>query len=118
MLAALQGHFGELGICLRARKVGLGLHDLLIEIGRIDFGKQIAGFYLRADIGLPFFQIAADARVKWRLLVGFQPAGQIKCRHAALCRARDGDDGNRLRLGPFAHFCVGRFARNDARDDQ
>ncbi len=52
-LPALRGDLRELGIGLGDVQVGPRLHELLVEIGRIDFGEQLAGFHLGADVVLP-----------------------------------------------------------------
>ena len=66
------------GIGLRAGEIRLRLHDLLIEIGRVDFGEQLAGLDRRADVDFPLLQITADARIDLRLRIGFEPARQIE----------------------------------------
>ena len=96
-LAALQRLARKLGIGLRAGQVGLGLHDLLVEVGRLDLGEQLAGLHRRADVGLPFLQIAADARVELRLRIGLEPPRQVdRGAPAAVVRAGDRDGRHRL----------------------
>ena len=41
--------------------------QLLVDLGRVDFGQQLALGHLRSDVGAPFFQIAAGARIDGRL---------------------------------------------------
>ena len=93
------------------------LHDLLIEIGRIDFGEEVAGFDRSADVGLPVLDVATDAGVDLRLGIGFEPAGQLEVRSCHGIRRRDGDDWNRLVLGPFAELGVCHPTRCEAHDD-
>ena len=40
-------------LALALARLASRLHDLLVEIGRVDFGEKLAGFDRRADIGLP-----------------------------------------------------------------
>ena len=49
-------------IRLGAGQIGFGLQELLVEIGRVDLGEEVAGFDWRADIRLPILHIAGDAR--------------------------------------------------------
>ena len=109
---------GKHRIGLGAGQIGFGLHDLLVEIGRVDFGEEVAGFDRRADIGLPIFHIAGDARINLRLRVGFQPARQAEgCGLAAGIRRRHGNDRHCLSFGPFLQLGVGDLARRDTGDD-
>ena len=73
-MSTKQRRVGKLRIGLRAGEIGLRLHDLLIEIGRIDLGENVAGFDWRANIGFPILEIAAYPRIDLRLGVGFQPS--------------------------------------------
>ena len=93
----VQRHVGERGIGLGAGEIGFRLHDLLVEVGRVDLGEKLARLDRRADVGLPFLQIAADARIDLRLRIGLEPAGKIERRPlAAGIGQRDGDDRHRL----------------------
>ena len=56
------------------------LHDLLVEIGRIELCEQPTRFDRRADVGVPLFQISGHAGVDLRLRIGLEPAGQRECR--------------------------------------
>ena len=117
-LAALEGRVREDRIGFGAGEIGFGLHDLLVEIGRVDFSEKLAGFDVRADVGPPILHVAADAGIYLRLRIGFQPAGKRECRRlAAQIRRRDGDDRDRLVLGPFLQLGVGDLARRNAEGD-
>ena len=85
-LPALGADLRELGIGLCDAQVGARLHELLVEIGCIDFGEHVAGLHLGADIVLPAFQVARDARVDGRMDVGFQAPGQVQARIDSLRR--------------------------------
>ena len=45
---------------------GPGLQELLVEVGRVDLGQQLAGLHLRADVDVPGLQVAADAGIDRR----------------------------------------------------
>ena len=79
-MPALGGDLRKLGIGLGDVQVGARLHELLIEIGRVDFGEHVAGLHLAADIVLPALQIPRDARVDRRADVGFEASGQVQAR--------------------------------------
>ena len=70
--------FGLPDFDLRLGRIELGLRrrELRVEIGRLDFGQQIALFHMRAVVEVPVLQIAADARVDRRLVPGLDGAGQ------------------------------------------
>ena len=90
----------------------------MVEVRRIDFGKQIAGFDRRADVGLPILQIAAHPRIDLRLIISLEPTRKVEA--AALAsHIGGGDRDNRhgLLFGPFAQFGVGNAARRQAHDD-
>ena len=62
-LPPLGGERGEPLIGLGGRKIGLGLDELLVEVGRIDGGKLLARLDVRADVPAPALQIAGDPRI-------------------------------------------------------
>ena len=76
-LAARQRDLGQFRARLLIGEVGTCLEQLLVEIGRIDFGNDFAGLDPCADVGVPPFEVAVDARKDRRAIIGLQPAGQI-----------------------------------------
>ncbi len=117
-LPALRADLRELGIGLGDAEVGARLHELLVEIGRIDFGEHVSGLHLAADIVLPGFQVARDARVDGRTDVGFQAPGQVQA-HLILHMGRrhDGHGRDRLRFGQIVQTRVFRRAGDQAVGD-
>ena len=73
---AIHGDFGQLQVGLRGGQLGFGLIKLLIDLRRFDLGQQLSGFHARADIGVPFLQITAGARVHRRIDERLNVAGQ------------------------------------------
>ena len=47
-------------------QVGARLHELLVEVRRVDLGEELSGLDRRADVDLPVLQIATDARIDGR----------------------------------------------------
>ncbi len=79
--------FAELGPAVRSRpgdlqvRPGLGERrrgdvDLFIEFRRFDLGEEVAGFYVRADVGDDAFYVAVDAGINRRRLLRFDAARQ------------------------------------------
>jgi len=117
-LPALGADLRELGIGLGDAQGGARLHELLIEIGRVDFGEHVAGLHLAADVVLPAFQVARDARVDGRTDIGLQAPGQVQARmilHSA--RRHDGHGRRGLRLGQIMQARVSRCAGDQAVSD-
>ncbi len=69
-LAASQRDVGQFRAGLLVGEVGSRLQQLLVEIRRIDFGDHVAGLDPGADVGVPVFQIAADAREDRGAIIG------------------------------------------------
>ena len=103
-LSAFQRRLDSVALACALVSVGFGLHDLLVEIGSIDFGKHLPGFDRRADVGLPFLDVAADAGKQLRLRIGLQPPGKFDAVSAAAAFpvSAHSDDRHRLIFGPFA----------------
>jgi hypothetical protein len=96
---------GEIGACLQ---------QLLVEVRRLDFGDHLPGLDLRADIGAPAFQVAADARKDRRAIIGLQPARQIQGGVENLgVGQHHGDRRDSLVVGPFAQLRAGIFTGPD-----
>ncbi len=62
-LPALGRDFRELCIGSSHVEVRARLHQLLVEIGRVDLGKQLARLDLAADVVLPALQVTGHTRV-------------------------------------------------------
>jgi hypothetical protein len=93
--------------CLRRVEVGARLLQLLIEVGRLDLGEYLAGLHARADVVFPALQVTADARINRCARIGFESPRQLeRARIRAGCRRCDGNDRNRLGVGPFAQARV------------
>ena len=54
----------------------LGLQELLVEIGRLDLGEELARLHRCADIDVPGLQGTADAGIDRRARVGLEPPGR------------------------------------------
>ncbi len=102
----------ERGIGLRTGEIGARLEQLLIQIGRFDFGEQIASLHLGTDIVFPALQITAHARIDRRPCIRLDTAGQFQAETiGAAVRWRHRYGGQRLRLGPVMQaraFCRAR----------
>ena len=56
----------------------MSLKKLLIEIGGVNLGKQVACFDATADIDFAARDITADTGENRRLIIGLEPAGKIE----------------------------------------
>ena len=56
----------------------MGLGQLLIEVGAVDFGQDLPGLDLAADIDFPVLQVAADPCMDRRLAPGVEVRGQAQ----------------------------------------
>ena len=70
------GDLREIEIGLGGFQIGLRLLQLMIGFGRFDFGEELAGLHVRADVDIPFLQIAGGARVDGRIGERLRVAGQ------------------------------------------
>ena len=73
----------------------LGLAQLLVHFGRVQFGEQVSFMHQVADIDEPAFHVAAGARVDRGLLKGLEGARQGKF-HFRRGEARQGIDDDAL----------------------
>ncbi len=71
-------HRGQLLGGLGAGKRRLGLQELLVEVGRLDLGQELARLHGRADIDVVGLQEAADAGIDRRAGIGLEPARQVE----------------------------------------
>ena len=78
----------------------LGLQELLVEVGRLDLGQQLAGLHVRADIDMPGLEVAADAGIDRRAGIGLEPARQVKRDGWRRWSAAHARPGNGLVIGP------------------
>ena len=88
-LPALGRDFRELRIGLSHVEVRARLHELLVEIGRVDLGEQLARLDLAADVVLPALQVAGHTRIDGGSDKCLQTAGELEA--AAIrnaCRER------------------------------
>jgi len=112
---ALSGRDRERLIGLCGRKIGFGLCQLLVEVGRIDRGQELARLHMRANILLPGFQIAADPRIDRGLVEGLDAAGQdqalLRIAGLDLCER---DRWYRLRIRPSNELLLAAGAADDA----
>jgi hypothetical protein len=108
---------GKPGIGLGAGHIRLGLHDLLVEIGRLDLGQNLTGLDRRSHVGGPRFDVAADACVELGLRQRFQAAGKIDDgRSVVEIGGLDRYDRHRLGFGKPAQPRVGRLPCRDAEE--
>ena len=96
--------------------------QLLVEIRRLDLGEQMAGLDLRADVGLPALQVAADARIDRRARDRPRAARQLERRAFAPDAGGDDGDGRHspalrsIRCRRASADCARRDARGDDDD--
>ena len=75
----LPAHVGgarQLVVGLRRAEVGLRLVQLLIDLGSLDVGQELALFHAGPDVGVPDLQVAVGACVDRGLVEGLYIAGQ------------------------------------------
>jgi hypothetical protein len=112
---AFGGRRCKLFVRLRIVQIGLGLQQLLVEIGRVDHTEQLSGFHMRADIRIPRMQIAWHPGINWRVNEGRQMARQDERLRGALeARRISGHGRDSLLVGPRGHFLLGMHAGEDA----
>ena len=108
-------HGRELGIRLRIGEVGLGLHELLIEIGRVDVREDVAALHLGADVLVPSGDVAAGARVNGRRGKRLNVARQHDVlRRGTSLRRHERDARHGLFLRPGAEFLLAAGATTNA----
>src|SRR3546814_3645523 len=105
-LPARRRAFGKVGIGLGLGQIGARLCELLVDVRRLDFREQLAGFHVRADVDFPVFQIAAGARVDRRAGVSLEPARQLQ-RGAGTERSEEHtSELQSLMRNSYAVFCL------------
>ena len=67
LVPALGGDFRQFLIGNGGVEVGLALRQLSVKVGRVQIGQQLADLHRRADIDIPFPQIAAHAGIDRRI---------------------------------------------------
>jgi hypothetical protein len=106
----------RIGLCTLL--IGAGLHQLLVELGRVDFGEHLACLDARADIDVPRLQIAADLRENRRPRIGFEASRQLQRRTVGIVDGLDQIDGlHRLGIGPGLQLAGVFRAQREARGD-
>ena len=117
-IASAWPDLGQLGIGLGDVQFGPRLHELLVEVGRVDFGEQLTGFDLAADVVFPALQIARYAGIDRRPDVRFQAARAAQSPSGSRIAGSDQRDiGHRLRLGQIVQSRTLRRARDQAEGD-
>ena len=100
-VVAVGGDDRDVVVCLGARQRRVRLRELLIEVRGIDLGQYLAGLYVRADILVPALQVAVDARVDRRLVIGLDASRQREdLVSVALLQLGERDGRNNLLVGP------------------
>ena len=89
----MRGHLGEFFRGLGLREFGFRFHEVLAHLGRVEFGEELAGFDLRAEIDVPLLHVAAHAREDRRLHERLEFAGERERRCGFCGRGRDERDG-------------------------
>ena len=87
---------------VRRREVGAGLLQLLLELGGVDLGEQLAGFHPGAQLDEPPLEVSAGPRVDRRIDLRLHRSRQdnLLGRRAGL--GRDDRDGRDRQLGGLA----------------
>jgi hypothetical protein len=99
-LPALRRALRELAVGLAREQIGLGLVELVVDVGRVELGQELALLHRRADIGVPALHIAAGAGIDRRLEIRLHIAGQHHLLGlGAFLDRRDDDARDRLGLG-------------------
>src|SRR5205085_10076994 len=75
-LPALEGARRERQARGRLLTGGDRLRELLVDLGRLDVGEELALLHAAADVAVPLLEIAAGARRDRRLHIALQRAGQ------------------------------------------
>ena len=78
VLPAFGGDAGDFEVGIGLGERGVGLDEFLVQLGRFDFRQFLALDDVRADVGVPLLQVAADARIDRRLLKGGDVSRQIQ----------------------------------------
>ncbi len=95
-------------------EAGPGLHDLLVEVGGVDLGQDLAGLHRRADVGVPALEVAAGPGVDRGGVEGLDVAGQDQVGVAAARHLGQADGRDGLVAGPGPQRLVGVDAGGDA----
>lgn len=78
VLPARRGGRCKVRVRLFLNQSRMGLGQLLIEVGAVDFGQHLPGLYLAADVDLPVLQVTADSCMNRCGAPGFQVRGQAQ----------------------------------------
>jgi hypothetical protein len=96
-------------------EVGLGLGKLLVQLGRLDDGEQIALAHMRSDVVRPGFDVARGARVDGGQREGLHVAGKHNLAGVLLKdRLRQRDRRSGIGIGGLHQFGIGMNAAHDA----
>ena len=117
-LVARGRDFREAHVGLGRGEVRARLLQLLIHFRRIDFGEQLSRFHIRADIGVPLFQVTVGPRKNGGIRVRLHVAGDDNfLLRSAQLGVNDGDRGNRKVARLLGELRIGLAAAGNSPDD-